>query len=243
MGSRVVPTTATPDPRWFTTNEGTGRSTVRSQAIVKSAGRQIRQASKETIKSEQSRSNPPTGVPRANLHNTWALARQWRYSWPIANWEQRYTTYLQREIRTVPMGSENGGTRLGDRGLLRARAGVTARAAGVTKGRRSVPIWKGWRFAGFGRNCPITHARACVAGSLICGSDRRLRVGMPAQAVPCVWVRGCGGGCGRQGQDPCSRRRVEQHVLEWPSSVRCGASFVGIWLPRRQGESRDAGSC
>jgi len=61
MGSRVVPTTATPDPRWFNTNEGTGRSTVRSQAIVMSAGRQIRQASKQTIKNEQCGSNPPKG--------------------------------------------------------------------------------------------------------------------------------------------------------------------------------------
>jgi len=50
MGSRVVPAMATPDPWLFSTNEGTGRSTVRSQAIVMSAGRQIRQASKQTIK-------------------------------------------------------------------------------------------------------------------------------------------------------------------------------------------------
>jgi len=119
--------------------------------------------------------------------------------WPIANWEQRYATYLQREIRTVPVRSDDGETRLGDRGVLRARAGATARAAGVAKGRRSVPIGEGWRFAGVGRDRPITHARACVAGSLICGSDRRLRVGMPAQAVPRVWVRGCRGGCGGQG--------------------------------------------
>jgi len=163
-----------------------------------SASRQIGQASKQTIKNEQFGSNPPKGVPQANSHNTWALVRQGGYSWPIANWEQRYATYLQREIRTVPVRSENGRTRLGDRGLLRARAGVTARAAGVAKGRRSVPIGEWWRFAGVGRDRPITHARACVAGSLICGSDRGLRVGMPAQAVPGVWVRGCGGGCGGQ---------------------------------------------
>jgi len=164
-----------------------------------SAGRQIRQASKQTIKNEQCGSNPPKGVPQPNSHNTWALARQGGYSWPIANWEQRYATYLQREIRTVPVGCENSGTRLGDRGLLRARAGVTARAAGFAKGRRSVPIGEGWRFAGVGRNRPITHARACVAGSLICGSDRRLRVGVPARAVPRLWVRWCGGGRGGQG--------------------------------------------
>jgi len=104
-------------------------------------------------------------------------------------------------------------TRLGDGGLLRARAGVTARAAGVVKGRRSVPIEERWRFAGVGRDRPITHARACVAGSLRCESDGRVRVGMPAQAVPRVWVRGCEGGGGGQVLDPCSRRRVEQDVL------------------------------
>jgi len=52
MGSRVVPTTATPDPWCFNINEGKGRSTVRSQAIAVRAGRQIRQASKQTITNE-----------------------------------------------------------------------------------------------------------------------------------------------------------------------------------------------
>jgi len=47
MGSRVVSTTATLGPWRFSTNEGTGRSTVRSQAIVVSAGMQIGQASKQ----------------------------------------------------------------------------------------------------------------------------------------------------------------------------------------------------
>jgi len=92
-----------------------------------SAGRQIRQASKQTIKNEQCGSNLPKGVPQANSHNTWALARQGGYLWPIANWEQRYATYLQREIQTVPVRSEDGETRLGDRGLLRARAGYPPR--------------------------------------------------------------------------------------------------------------------
>jgi len=132
-------------------------------------------------------------MPQANSHSTWALASQGGYLWKIANFGRSYATYLQREIRTVPVRSEDGYTRLGDCGLLRARAGVSAGAAGVTKGRRSVPIGEGWRFAGVGRDRPITHARACVSGSLICGSDRRLRVGMPAQAAPRVWVRGCGG--------------------------------------------------
>jgi len=85
---------------------------------------------------------------------------------------------------------------LGDRKLLRARAGATAPAAGVVKGRRSVPIGEGWRLASVGHDRPITHARACVAASLRCGSDRRLRVGMPAQTVhACVYV-GAGAGVG-----------------------------------------------
>ena len=138
-------------------------------------------------------------MPQANSHSTWALASHGGCRWQFANCGRRYATYLQREIRTVPVRSEDGDTRLGDRGLLRARAGVTARAAEVVKGRRSVPIGEGWRFAGVGRDRPITRARACVAGSLRCGSDRRLRVGIPAQAVPRVCLRGCGGGCGGQG--------------------------------------------
>jgi len=179
----VVPTTVTPDPWLFNINEGTGRSTVRSQAIVMSAGRQRRQASKQTIKNKQCGTNPPNGVPQANPHNTWALARQGGYLRPIANWEQIYATYLQREIPTVPVRSEVGETRLGDRGLLRARASVTAQAAGVVGGRRPAPIGGRWRFAFAGRDRPATHARACVASSLRCWSDRRLRVSAPAQAV------------------------------------------------------------
>jgi len=104
--------------------------------------------------------------------------------WPIASWAQRYATYLQREIRTVPVRSEDCGTRLGDRGLLRAHAGVNAQAAGVVGGaRHPVPIVGRWRFAVAGRDRPATQARACVESSLRCWSDRRLRVRAPAQAV------------------------------------------------------------
>jgi len=94
--------------------------------------------------------------------------------------------------------SEDGDTRLGGRGLLRAHAGVTARAAGVVKGRRSVPIGGMWRFAGVGRDRPTTHARACVASSLRCESDRRLRVSTPAQAGLRMSA-GEGAGCGVSG--------------------------------------------
>jgi len=91
-----------------------------------SADRQIRQASNQTIKNEQCESNAPKGMPQANSHSTWALASQGGYLSQFANCKQRYATYLQREIRTVPMRSEDCDTRLGDRGFLRARAGVTA---------------------------------------------------------------------------------------------------------------------
>jgi len=147
-----------------------------------SAGRQIRQASKQTIKNEQCGSYPPKGVPQANAHNTWAWARQGGYLRPIANLEQRYAMYLQRKIPSVPVRSEDGEARLGDRGLVRARAGATAQAAGVVQGRRPVPIGGTWRFAGAGHDRLATHARACVASSLRCGSDRSLRVSTPAQA-------------------------------------------------------------
>jgi len=92
MESRVAPTTATPDPRWFNTNNGTCRSTVRSQAIVMSAGRQIRQARKQAIKYKQCGSNPPKSVPQAESHKCVDSASHGGYSWPIANWEQRYAT-------------------------------------------------------------------------------------------------------------------------------------------------------
>jgi len=59
---------------------------------------------------------------------------------------------------------------------------VTDRAAAVVKGRRYVPIGERGRFAVVGRDRLITHTRACVAGSLRCGSARRLRVSTPEQA-------------------------------------------------------------
>jgi len=48
--------------------------------------------------------------------------------------------------------------------------------------RHPVPIGGRWRFAVGGRDRPATHAWACVASSLRCGSDRRLCVRVPAQA-------------------------------------------------------------
>jgi len=97
--------------------------------------------------------------------------------------------------------SEDGDTRLGGGGLLRAYAGATARAAGVVEGRRSVPVGGRWRFAGVGRDRPTTQARACVVSSLRCGSDRRLRVSTPAQEGLRVSA-GEGAGCRVPGLRP-----------------------------------------
>jgi len=188
-----------------------------------SAGRQIRQPSRQTIKNEQCGSNPPKGMPQANSHSTWALASQGGYRWQLANCGRRYATCLQREIRTVPVRFEDGDTRLSDRGILRARAGVTAPAAGVMEGRRFVPIGGRWPFAGVGRDRPTTLARACVAGSLRCGSDRRLHVGMPAQPVPRVCVR-WGAGAGVK------------------TRVRGGASSSTCWRYRRRSRVAPASS-
>ena len=46
MGSRVVPTTATLDPRWFNTSNGTDRSTIRS--IDRNECRQTDKTGKQT---------------------------------------------------------------------------------------------------------------------------------------------------------------------------------------------------
>jgi len=157
-----------------------------------SAGRQIRQASKQTIKHEQCGSNPPKGVPQANSHNTWALAGQGGYLLPIAKWEQRYATYLHCEIRTVPVRSEDGETRLGDRGLLRARAGVTARVAGAVGGAPRSPD-SGEVEVRRRRSRPSSHARVGVCGEQLALRVRsalartRARAGGSASA----WGPGC----------------------------------------------------
>jgi len=59
--------------------------------------------------------------------------------------------------------SEDGETRLGDRGLLRARAGVTAQAAGVEGGAPPSPD-RGEVAVRRRRSPPSGHARACVCG-------------------------------------------------------------------------------
>ena len=108
MGSRVVPTTASPDPRWFNTNNGTGRSTVRSQAIVMSAGKQIGQASKQ--QNEQCESNPPKGFPQAESHKSVDSASQGGYQWQFANCEQEYATLAPRLCRARRTALRRGAT-------------------------------------------------------------------------------------------------------------------------------------
>jgi len=125
----------------------------------------------QEMKNEQCGSGPSKCMPQANSHSTWALVGQGGSLWEFANSGRRHATYVQRAIRTVPVRSEDGASRLGGRRLLPAHAGVTARAAGFLEGRRSVPIGGKWRFAGVGRDRLTTHAHACVASSLRCGSD------------------------------------------------------------------------
>jgi len=159
-----------------------------------SASRQIRQASKQTIKNKQCGSNPPKGVPQAESHKFVDLASQGGYSWPIANWEQRYATYLQRETRTVPVRSEDCETRLGDCGLLRARAGATAQAAGAVGGAPPSPDWGGVAVRRR-RSRPSGHARVGVGGGQLAQRVRstlartRARAGESASA----WAWGPGG--------------------------------------------------
>jgi len=55
---------------------------------------------------------------------------------------------LQPWVRTIPERSKDDGTRLGDRGLAQARAGVTAQAARAVKRRTSGPVeGGGWSVA------------------------------------------------------------------------------------------------
>jgi len=94
MGSRVAPTTATPHPRWFNTNEGTGRSTVQSQAIVMSAGRQIRQASKQTIKINNAEVTPQRAChrPIPTIHGLWSVKGATCGQLPIGNRDMLHTS-------------------------------------------------------------------------------------------------------------------------------------------------------
>jgi len=163
--------------------------------------------------------------------------------------------------------------------------------------RRPVPIGGRWRFAVAGRHRPATHARACVASSWRCWSDRRLRVRAPARRISVgVGARRPGAGWRASGlrpfgvrvrraarggvtvvgaewrllrrglTTPATRRKPGRgSVLPrvgggyvpwdrlppcrvrfaaragWPSSLPGGAYLVGVWLPQRRGESRDAG--
>jgi len=164
------------------------------QAIVMSAGRVIRQASKQTIKNEQCGSNPLKGLPQAESHKSVDSGSQRGYLWPIANWEQRYATYLQREIRTVLVRSEDGETRLGDRGLLRARAGATAQAAGAVGGAPPSPDW-GEVAVRRRRSRPSGHARVGVGGGQLTLRVRRAPARTRARAgeSASAWAWGPGG--------------------------------------------------
>jgi len=114
--------------------------------------------------------------------------------WPIANWEQRYATYLQREIRIVPVRFEDGETRLGDRGLVRARAGVTANAAGAVGGAPPSPD-RGKVAVRRRRSRPSGHARVGVCGEQLALRVRSALARTRARAggSPSAWAWGSGG--------------------------------------------------
>jgi len=175
-------------------------------------------------------------MPQANSHSTWIFANKGGYRWQFANCGRRQVIFLQREIRTVPLRSKDDDTRLGGRGLLWARAGVTARAAKVVKERRSGSIGRVadcWR-----RARPSDHARACVCGrQFALGvrttlTRRRARAGGCMRA--CFWVRVR---VRAPGLRKCLQQRLEQHMLGLPSPAPCGAGFVKVSLPRRQREN------
>jgi len=80
MGSRVVPTTANPGPRCFSKNQGTGRSTVSSEAIVKSDGMQIGKASKAVSKKlNNAEETLQRCLPQAKSHKSADMASQGGY--------------------------------------------------------------------------------------------------------------------------------------------------------------------
>jgi len=64
-------------------------------------------------------------MPQVNSPNTWALARQGGYLWPIANWEQRYATDITKVVPQMraalakeagPRQTVSLGSRVGDVG-------------------------------------------------------------------------------------------------------------------------------
>jgi len=203
------------------------------QSIVMSAGKQRGQANKQ--ENEQCGSNPPKGLPQAESHKSVDSASQWGYQWQFANCEERYATYLQREIRAVPARSRKAGTRLGDRGPAQTRAGVTAPAARAVRGRRSGPLGGGgWSVAT--ATASTTRMRGRVVGSSRCGAEARCGACLRRRVA--VSVRAGAGG--RAGLRPVVA------AAGWPvcaapsSSALLGAVVVGVSLPRRQGESHDA---
>jgi len=69
MGSRVVPTTATPNPRWFNTNKGTGRSTIRSSD--RSECRHTDRTGKQNNKRNNAEVTPQRACDKPNRTNPW----------------------------------------------------------------------------------------------------------------------------------------------------------------------------
>jgi len=69
MGSRVVPTTATPDPRWFNANKGTGRLTIRSSD--RSECRHTDRTGKQNNKMNNAEETPQRACHKPSHTNLW----------------------------------------------------------------------------------------------------------------------------------------------------------------------------
>jgi len=134
-----------------------------------------------------------------------------------------------------PLRSKDDGTRLGYRGIVPVRAGVTAPAARAAKGRRSDPVGVGgWSVS------PATVKR-----------HTRVHVWSVAHAVGSVGA--CARACPRKRSDACvclgvaerGRIKIGFAAAVRPARARPlsssshGAIFVGVFLPLKTDESRD----
>jgi len=127
--------------------------------------------------------------------------------------------------------SEDGETRLGDRGLLRARAGATAQAAGAVGGAPPSPDWGG----GGGSLSSVATVPPHTRGRGWRAADAAGPTGACAYARPRRRV----GGVGVVARRPVDRRRasgLRPVGARVRHATRVGATFVGAeWRLLRRG--------
>jgi len=155
------------------------------QSIVMSAGKQIGQASKQ--KNEHCGSNPPKGVPQANSHNTWALARQGD-SWPIANWEQRYTTNAMKNVsrtRRLHLGLGTRPAKGGPVSPATLQDNMITIRANPSGCRRSGPRTVVKSTSVFTFFEPLGDPCSCLKKQNSCAENGATRLGSLSEAIPC----------------------------------------------------------